>query len=317
MSGQWSEADLIEALGGILSFPVTPFRDGAVDLRALREHVRRQVAWGPAALFAAAGTGEFFSLTPKEHHAVVGAVAEEAAGRLPVFAGIGYGTALALEQAHAASAAGADGLLVLPPYLVDPEQEGLLAHYRAIAAESPLPLIVYERANATFTPDTVVELSRTPKVLGLKDGRGDFGHLAEVRQRCPEDLVLVGGLPTAEVAAARYRALGITGYSSALLNFVPEVAIAFRAALEAGDTAGIETWEAAFLGPFTALRDEVAGFAVALVKAAVGLRYGDVGPPRPPLVAPDAQRTRRLAALIDQGLATARDSGIGSMGARP
>ncbi|MGQ4333522.1 dihydrodipicolinate synthase family protein, partial [Streptomyces hayashii] len=131
---------------GPLFFPVTAYGpDGSLDLAVYRAHVRRGVEAGAAAVFAACGTGEFHALAPEEFEACVRAAVEETAGRAPVVAGAGYGTALAVRYARLAESAGADGLLAMPPYLVVAAQEGLLRHYRSVAAATALPVVVYQR----------------------------------------------------------------------------------------------------------------------------------------------------------------------------
>ena len=118
---------------GLLSFPVTHFADdGAFAPGPYQEHIDYLISHRPAALFAAGGTGEFFSLQLDEYEKVIAAAVELAGGRLPVLAGVGYGTALAIEFARRAENAGADGVLLLPPYLIQAEQEGLYRHIAAI-----------------------------------------------------------------------------------------------------------------------------------------------------------------------------------------
>src|SRR5262249_37815787 len=142
---------LADRLDGLLFFPVTPFGpDGSVDLDTYRQHLKDRLEFGPAAVFAACGTGEFVSLRVDEDAAVVRVAVEEAAGRVPVISGTGYNTALAVAYAEAAADAGAEGVLVLPPYLADGGQAGLAAHYRALADRSRLDLILYQRDNAVF-----------------------------------------------------------------------------------------------------------------------------------------------------------------------
>ena len=135
---------------GLLSFPVTHFDQ---DFRFQEGPYREHCAWllgfkRLTGLFAAGGTGEFFSLTPTEVSAVVAAAVKETNGQTPVIAGCGYGTAVAVELAKSAEAAGADGLLLLPPYLMVPSQEGLMAHVDAVCQATSLGVIVYNRDNA-------------------------------------------------------------------------------------------------------------------------------------------------------------------------
>ncbi|MGA5361891.1 5-dehydro-4-deoxyglucarate dehydratase [Streptomyces purpurascens] len=293
---------------GPLFFPVTAYGpDGSVDLGAYRTHVRRGVEAGAAAVFACCGTGEFHALTPEEFERCVRAAVEATEGRVPVVAGAGYGTALAVRYARLAEAAGADGLLGMPPYLVVAGQEGLLRHYREVAAATSLPVVVYQRDNAVFTPETVVELARTDGIIGLKDGLGDLDLMqriiSAVRMEVPGDFLYFNGLPTAEQTQLAYRALGVTLYSSAVFCFAPELALAFHQALGNGDERTVEKLLDGFFRPFVELRAQGRGYAVALVKAGVRLRGLDVGEVRPPLHEPTEDHVKQLAELIERGYA--------------
>ncbi|NUS78328.1 MAG: 5-dehydro-4-deoxyglucarate dehydratase [Streptomyces sp.] len=308
-------ADLAARLGvpsGPLFFPVTAYGpDGTVDLDTYRAHVRQGVEAGAAAVFAACGTGEFHALTPEEFETVVRAAVEATAGRVPVVAGAGYGTALAVRYAGLAEAAGADGLLALPPYLVLAGQEGLLRHYREIAAATALPVIVYQRDNAVFTPETVVDLARTPGIVGLKDGLGDLDLMqrivSAVRSEVPGSFLYFNGLPTAEQTQLAYRAVGVPLYSSAVFCFAPEIALAFHGALETGDRATVDRLLDGFYRPFVELRAQGRGYAVALVKAGVRLRGLDVGEVRPPLHEPTEDHVKQLAQIIERGYALLKE----------
>ncbi|MFI8951334.1 5-dehydro-4-deoxyglucarate dehydratase [Streptomyces sp. NPDC053750] len=298
---------------GPLFFPVTAYAPGGeVDLAVFRAHVRRGVEAGAAAVFACCGTGEFHALTPEEFQACVRAAVEETAGRVPVVAGAGYGTALAVHYARLAEEAGADGLLAMPPYLVVPGQEGLLRHYREVAAATSLPVIVYQRDNAVFTPRSVVELARTDGIVGLKDGLGDLDLMqrivSAVRTEVPGgDFLYFNGLPTAEQTQLAYGALGVTLYSSAVFCFAPEIALAFHRALRAGDESVVHRLLDGFYRPFVELRAQGRGYAVALVKAGVRLRGLDVGEVRPPLQEPAEDHVKQLAEVIERGYALLDD----------
>ncbi|MEV5319079.1 5-dehydro-4-deoxyglucarate dehydratase [Streptomyces sp. NPDC052687] len=298
---------------GPLFFPVTAFGpDGGVDLDVYRAHVRRGVEAGAAAVFACCGTGEFHALTPEEFQRCVRAAVEETAGRVPVVAGAGYGTALAVRYARLAEEAGADGLLAMPPYLVVAGQEGLLRHYRELAAATALPVIVYQRDNVVLTPETVVELARTDGVVGLKDGLGDLDLMqrivSAVRTEAPGDFLYFNGLPTAEQTQLAYRGIGVTLYSSAVFCFVPELALAFHQALRTGDDTTAHRLLDGFYRPFVELRAQGRGYAVALVKAGVRLRGLDVGEVRPPLNEPGEDHVKQLAQLIERGYALLEDT---------
>ncbi|MDT0610687.1 5-dehydro-4-deoxyglucarate dehydratase [Streptomyces lancefieldiae] len=299
---------------GPLFFPVTAYApDGEVDLAVYRAHVRRGVDAGAAAVFACCGTGEFHALTPEEFQACVRAAVEETAGRVPVVAGAGYGTALAVRYARLAEEAGADGLLAMPPYLVLAGQEGLLRHYRDVAAATSLPVIVYQRDNAVFTPRSVVELARTDGIIGLKDGLGDLDLMqrvvSAVRTEALGDFLYFNGLPTAEQTQLAYRALGVTLYSSAVFCFAPEIALAFHRALRSGDEALVHRLLDGFYRPFVELRAQGRGYAVALVKAGVRLGGLDVGEVRPPLQEPTDDHVKQLAQVIERGYALLDDEG--------
>ncbi|MGW7577114.1 5-dehydro-4-deoxyglucarate dehydratase [Streptomyces sp. NPDC054765] len=305
---------LADRLDGPLFFPVTPYApDGAPDLAAFRAHVRAGLDAGAAAVFACCGTGEFHALTPGEFAGCIAAAAAEAAGRAPVVAGTGYGTALAVHFAGLAREAGADGLLAMPPYLVVAGQQGLLRHYTELAAATPLPVIVYQRDNAVFTPATVAALARTEGIIGLKDGVGDLDLMqriiSTVRTDAPgEDFLYFNGLPTAELTGPAYLGLGVRLYSSAVFAFAPEVALAFHRALTCGDEDTVQRLTDGFYRPLAELRNQGRGYAVSLVKAGVRLRGLETGGVRPPLAEPDPAHLTELAGLIERGLALVADA---------
>ncbi|MEU3556930.1 5-dehydro-4-deoxyglucarate dehydratase [Streptomyces fragilis] len=302
-------------LDGVLFFPVTAYgSDGSVDTDAFRAHVRDGIDAGAAAVFACCGTGEFHALTLEEFRRCVAAAVAEAAGRVPVFAGAGYGTALAVQYARAAEEAGADGLLAMPPYLVVADQEGLLAHYTALADATGLDVVVYQRDNAVFAPGTVARLARHPRIVGLKDGLGDLDLVqrivSAVRTELPgTDFLYFNGLPTAELTALAYRGVGVTLYSSAAFCFAPEVAVAFHRALATGDDATADRLVDGFYRPLVELRSRGRGYAVSLVKAGVRLRGGKVGEVRPPLSEPAAAHIEELGRIIERGYALLGEGG--------
>ncbi len=223
-------AEMARVLGsGLLSFPVTHFRDDLTfDETAYRDNLGRLADYKVSGLFAAGGTGEFFSLTPAEIDRVLRAAVEETRGRTPVIAPAGQGTALAVEMARAAEAAGADGILLLPPYLVGSEQAGLAAHIEAVCRATALGIIVYNRANAQLDERTLAGLcERCPNLVGFKDGVGDVELMTRVYAALGDRLTYIGGLPTAETFALPYLEMGVTTYSSAIFNFLPEWALSF------------------------------------------------------------------------------------------
>jgi 5-dehydro-4-deoxyglucarate dehydratase len=298
---------LVDRLDGLLFFPVTAFTpDGALDLTTFRAHVRARLDDGAAAVFAACGTGEYHALGLDEYEAVIAAAVEETAGAVPVVAGIGHGTALAVEFVRRAERAGADGLLALPPYLVKPSQAGLLRHYTELAAATPLEIIVYARDNAVLDPETVVELAEIPNVVGYKDGLGDLDrmqrNISAVRTAHPDrPFRYFNGLPTAELTGLAYRGVGVTLYSSAVFCFAPDLALAFHTALNSGDDETANRLLDGFFRPLVELRNLGSGYAVSLVKAGVRLDGLDVGQVRSPLTEPSDEHVSQLAALIKHG----------------
>ncbi|MGW0547420.1 5-dehydro-4-deoxyglucarate dehydratase [Streptomyces sp. Wb2n-11] len=305
-----TSAPLAGRLDGLLFFPVTAYGPGdglgRLDLDAFRAHVRAGIDAGAAAVFACCGTGEFHALTPEEFRACVAAAVEEAAGRVPVVAGAGYGTALAVQYAKAAEEAGADGLLAMPPYLVAADQRGLLRHYTELAAATSLDVIVYQRDNAVFTPETVVALARVPGIIGLKDGYGDLDLMQRIVGAVRRDLpghpfLYFNGLPTAELTGLAYRGIGVTLYSSAVFCFAPDIALAFHRALNTGDDDTVNRLLDGFYAPLVELRNLGRGYAVSLVKAGVRLGGLEVGTVRPPLSEPDPVHVKMLAELIERG----------------
>ncbi|MEV0150093.1 MULTISPECIES: 5-dehydro-4-deoxyglucarate dehydratase [unclassified Nonomuraea] len=292
-------------LSGILFFPVTPFdAAGRLAEEVLAEHIRRGLAHRPGGVFVACGTGEFPALSEAEHEAAVQVAVKTARGEAPVVAGAGGPLGSALRQARAARDAGADGLLLMPPYLAVGPREGFTAYVRAIA--EVLPVIIYMRGSVVLSPEQVVELARIPGVVGLKDGLGDIDLIQRivlaVRREIGPDFAFFNGLPTAELTMGAYRGIGVELYSSAVFAFAPEIATAFLAG--AGDLL------TEFYEPLVRLRSKVPGYAVSLVKAGVRLTGLDAGPVRPPLVDAAPEHVAELEELIRRGreVAAAHDS---------
>ena len=290
---------------GVLSFPLTSFHDdGTLDPDGFRAHVAAQIATAPGAVFPACGTGEFFSLDEDEYRQVVTITVEEAGGRVPVVAGIGYGWAQAVRFARIAEEAGADALLVLPHYLVAAPQDGLVAQLEQIAARTGLPLIAYQRGQVAFGVDAFKRITEIPGVIGLKDGHSDLDRLQRLTLAAPEGFLFFNGASTAEIQARAYATVGVPAYSSAVHAFAPEIADAFFNALRDGDKGDgtVEKLLRDFYVPLVELRDRVPGYAVSLVKAAARLRGRPVGPVRAPLTDPSAADLADLERLLASGL---------------
>jgi 5-dehydro-4-deoxyglucarate dehydratase len=287
---------------GLLSFPVTHFdADGAFLEDPYRAHCAWMLEHELSGLFAAGGTGEFFSLTPAEVAQVVAAAVEVADGRLPVISGCGYGTAIATGIARDAEKAGADGLLLLPPYLVGSKQEGLASHIDAVCKATGLGVIVYNRDNAVVDDETLAGLcDRNPNLVGYKDGVGDIELMTRIYARMGDRLTYIGGLPTAETFAVPYLTMGVTTYSSAIFNFMPEWALAFYKAVRADDRVTVMNQLRDFVLPYISLRNQGRGYAVSIVKAGMRIVGRDSGPVRSPLTDLSAAEDAQLRALIER-----------------
>jgi 5-dehydro-4-deoxyglucarate dehydratase len=297
----YTPPEIADAIGsGLLSFPVTHFSESLeFDEPSYRDHLAWLAEYPVAGLFAAGGTGEFFSLTAAEVDTVIRVAVAEVAGRVPVLAPAGGGTRTAVDQAIAAEDAGAAGVLLFPPYLTEASQDGLAAHVRAVCDATRLGIVVYHRANARFTVRTLEALADAcPNLIGFKDGIGDIEVMTKIYATLGDRLTYIGGLPTAETFALPYVELGVTTYSSALFNFVPEFAVSFYDSVRTGDRVKVYDYLRRFVLPYVAIRDRAPGYAVSIVKAgldAVGRRGGRV---RPPLESLTAEDRAELAALI-------------------
>lgn len=290
----------------ILFFPVTPFAAGGeIAHDVLRAHVAGRLPFAPGAIFPACGTGEYHALGAAEAAAVVATTVDVVAGAVPVVAGAGGPLGHAIDVARRAADAGADALLVLPPYLVSPTQDGLVAYAEAIIAASGLPAILYGRSTARYAPETVRRLAADPRVIGYKDGIGDIGLAQEIVRAVAgtgrADFLFFNGLLTAEMTQAAYRGIGMPLYSSAAFAMAPEIAGACFRAYRDGDEAARGLLLDAFFRPFVSLRDEAPGFAVSLIKAGLVSSGLPVGGVRAPLSDPDDAQRARLAALLERG----------------
>jgi 5-dehydro-4-deoxyglucarate dehydratase len=285
---------------GLLSFPITDF-DAAGDFRP--DTYARRLEWlmpyGATVLFAAGGTGEFFSLTPQDYTAVVGTAVKTCQGRVPIIAGAGGPTRTAIAFAQEAERLGAQGVLLLPHYLTEAGQEGLVAHVEAVCRAVRLGVIVYNRGACRLQPAALAQLAdRCPNLIGFKDGIGDIELMVSIRRRLGDRLSYLGGLPTAEVYAAAYRAMGVPVYSSAVFNFIPKTAMDFYRAVAADDQPTINHLLDTFLLPYLEIRNRKPGYAVSIIKAGARLAGHDAGPVRPPLTDLAPEETAKLAALM-------------------
>lgn len=294
--------NLKAALGaGLLSFPVTHFDDeNRFNRDSYVEHVNWLSGFEAPVLFAAGGTGEFFSLDPSEIPAVVTAAKEAVAGTdTAIVSGCGYGTETAIKIAKDVEKAGADGILLLPHYLIDAPQEGLFEHVKAVSDAIGIGVMVYNRDNSVLNADTVARLcDACPNLIGFKDGVGEIGNIRQITAKVGDRLTYLGGMPTAELFAEAYLGAGFTTYSSAVFNFVPQLAVEFYKALRKGENETCTRILNEFFYPFMELRSRRKGYAVSAVKAGVRLQGFNAGKVRSPLVDLTADEEELLAKMI-------------------
>ncbi|WKB53440.1 5-dehydro-4-deoxyglucarate dehydratase [Eleftheria terrae] len=287
---------------GLLSFPLTDFdAQGDFAAAAYARRLEWLAPYGATALFAAGGTGEFFSLVPQEYTAVIRTAVQTCRGKVPIVAGAGGPTRQAIAYAQEAQRLGAHGVLLLPHYLTEAPPEGVMAHVEAVCRSVDIGVVVYNRAVCRLGPAQLEALAgRCPNLIGFKDGIGDIELMVSIRERLGERFTYLGGLPTAEVYAAAYKALGVPVYSSAVFNFVPRTAMDFYRAVANDDRATQSRLLQSFFLPYLAIRNRCAGYAVGIVKAGANLVGHPAGPVRPPLTDLKAEERQQLAALIDQ-----------------
>ncbi len=292
-------------LRGPIAFPIAPYAaDGAVDLDAVRCNASWLSEYGICALVAPSGTGEIFALSPDECAAVTAATVEAVQGRLPVIAAVGINARIGADLARRAEAAGAAGILVMPPYYATPDPQGLLAYYQQIAAATSLGVMPYARDAAAFTPELVEQLARTvPNLIAFKDGRGDvrlFQRLREhvVEQLGAERLLWLAGV--GDDLVAPYFAAGADGFTSSLACFWPEAAVELYRLASSGHFEGLRAYHQRVVRPFYELRTRGRGFEVSVMKAALEILGHPAGPPRPPLGTLSERDRADLRALLER-----------------
>lgn len=285
---------------GLLSFPITDFDENG-DFRAdtYAERLEWLAPYGASALFAAGGTGEFFSLTPGEYSDVIRTAVDTCRGKVPILAGVGGPTRTAIALAQDAQRLGAQGLLLLPHYLTEASQDGLIAHVAEVCRSVSIGVVVYNRANCRLTPDSLEKLAAMcPNLIGFKDGIGDIELMVSIWRRMGDRFSYLGGLPTAEIFAGAYKAIGTPVYSSAVFNFVPKLAMDFYHATAAEDFATTNRLIDEFFLPYLDIRNRKAGYAVSIVKAGARLVGHSAGPVRAPLTDLTAEEDEMLLKLI-------------------
>ncbi|HWB97879.1 MAG TPA: 5-dehydro-4-deoxyglucarate dehydratase [Bryobacteraceae bacterium] len=309
-----SVSELRERFRGVFGFPITPFRkDLSVDLDALARNVDEMARHPFCAMVAAGGTGEVYSLTPEEIASVVRVTVEATAGRMPVVAGTGFSAVLGSDIARREEKAGADCLLVLPPYYSHAPEIGLVEYYATIGRATGLPLMLYSRDWAAFTPHQVAKLAdHVPTLAFWKDGQGDARKLQRIMNYCGDRLAWLGGMGDDCVPA--YFAVGVQAYTSSISNIAPRLSLALADAGLKRDFGRLNELMRKYVHPLYALRERSKGYEVSVMKAAMEILGIPAGPVRPPLhdcTARDVEDVRKLMEVY-QDVVDPRESGKGA-----
>jgi 5-dehydro-4-deoxyglucarate dehydratase len=297
--------DVRSRFKGVFGFPITPFRkDLSLDLDALARNVADMVQHPFCALVAAGGTGELYSMTAEEIVEVVRVTVQAAGGRMPVVAGTGYNAAIGADIARKVEKAGAECLLALPPYYINAPESGLFDYYESIGRASGLPLFVYSRDWAVFTPQMVARLAeRVPTLAGWKDGQGIVRKYQRIMNEVGDRLAWFGGL--GDDCVPEYFAIGVQAYTSSISNIAPTVSLALAQAGMARDFPKLNALMAKYVHPLYALRERMKGYEVAVMKEAMEMLGMPAGPVRPPLTKcrpQDVEDLRKLMVVYRENL---------------
>ncbi len=223
-------------LKGSMPALVTPFRNGKLDLDTLKSLVDWQIEQGSTGLVPVGTTGESPTLTHEEHETVIEVVVKAAAGRVPVVAGAGSNnTVEGIRFMEYAKRVGADAALVVTPYYNKPTQGGLIAHFKAMHDAADLPIIIYNippRSVVDMTPETMGELAKLPRIIGVKDATADVTRVSKQRKTCGKDFIQLSG---EDASALGFNAQGGVGCISVTANVAPKLCAEFQAATLNGD----------------------------------------------------------------------------------
>jgi 5-dehydro-4-deoxyglucarate dehydratase len=277
-------SELRSRLSGVIAFPITPFNDDlSLNLSGLHENLTKLTEHPISAVVAAGGTGELYSLTPSEYARVVELTVLACEGRVPVIAGVGFGTRLGVEMAQAAEKAGADGLLAFPPYYLNADDAGLFEYYRSIGSATQLGMFIYSRDWANFSPAAVERLAAAiPSLIAWKDGQGDIRRLQTIMNRVGDRLHWIGGAGDDMVAA--YYSTGIRTFTSSIATVAPLLSLKLHELGASEDIEALGHLLERCVIPLYEIRSRRKGYEVSTMKALMDMVGMSGGPVRPPLV---------------------------------
>lgn len=290
---------------GILGFPTAPYNEnGNIDEKALAANIEFLIEEGLSSIFIACGSGEFHALNKAEYQTMLEVAVSVADNKVPVYSGVGGGIAEAVELVRLSENLGVDGYLILPPYLIEGEQEGLYNYFKTIIKNSNLNAILYQRDNAILQLPTLKRLvDEFPQIVGVKDGHGNMELNLELTQTIGDRVEWLNGMPFAEITMPAYVGIGFNSYSSAMSNYIPHVSRLYYDALLEGNEQLVNEIYVDVLLPINQIRKARKGYAVSLIKAGMEI----VGFPvantvRPPCIPVEKEHYEQLKKIIETTL---------------
>jgi 5-dehydro-4-deoxyglucarate dehydratase len=278
-----SVSELKSSLKGLIGFGVTPFdQDYKIDKESLRRNSVHLAKYCDIVV-ALGNNGEIFSLSVEEQKLVGRTVVEEVGQRKPVLVGTGFSVPDSCELAQAAERYGADGILILPPHYSKSNEDGLFSYYQAIARVTTLGVILFQTPECNFSPSLLRRLAAVPNIVGLKDEHGDMKQFVRQKAAVGDRLVMLCGV--GEILMPSYAALGVTGFTSGIVNFMPATTMEILKCIGNGQfEEAVKIVERDTLAIFD-LRVKQPGYSTTVIKEAMNLCGMKVGPVRPPLPA--------------------------------
>ncbi len=287
---------------GLLSFPITDMdENGQFNPDTYATRLEWFVTHQVSSIFVAGGTGEFFSLSEHEYKQIVEVTSSVVKAKVPMISSVGRSIPEAIAFAKIAEKAGMNALLLMPPYLTECPADGTYQYAKTIMDHTSLPVIYYNRANSVLSSDYIQKLAdNCDNFIGLKDGTGNMQELNDTIKSVGNRLSYIGGVPTAEIIAEAYLSIGVNTYSSAVFNFVPELANLYYTSLRAGNKELVASILKNFYIPFVRLRSKKKGYAVSLIKAGAKIIGRSAGDVRAPLTMPTQEEVEVLRNMIQQ-----------------
>ena len=292
--------ELKNHLGGVITFPITPFKDDlSLDVEGHRQNVAEMLKFPFCATVAAGGTGEMYSMTPEENFEIIKATIDEVNGKIPVLAGVGFNGALAVEMAKKAEEAGAEGILCFPPYYPNADRGGMLQYYKAIGDATNLGLFIYSRDWAVFSATEVHRLCEAiPNLIAWKEGQADLRNYQRIMERCGNRLHWIGGIGDDMVPG--YYSLGIRTYTSSIATIAPRLSLQLHERASMLDSASLSRLMSNYVIPLYAIRQRRKGYEVAVMKKAMQILGKPAGPVRPPLVEVRPDEVKEIESLMER-----------------